>query len=68
MKMRIALTPLLVLFGLAIIALLAATLFDVPPEVFRLRVTQTPEPSSIMLLGSAILGLVSVLRRRMLDR
>jgi membrane protein YqaA with SNARE-associated domain len=68
MKMGIASASLLVLFGLAITALLGATLFSVGSEAFRLGGTQTPEPSTILLVGSGILGLVSVLRRRMLDR
>jgi PEP-CTERM motif len=68
MKMRIALTSLPVLVGLAITALLGATLFMSGSEAFRLGGTQTPEPSTFMLLGSGILGLATVLRRRMLDR
>jgi hypothetical protein len=68
MKMRIALVSLLVLLGLAVTVLLGATLVNVPSEVFRLGGIQTPEPSSMMLLGAGILGLAGVLRRRMMDR
>jgi PEP-CTERM motif len=64
----VKIASLLVLFGLAITALLGATLFNVGSEGFRLSGTQTPEPSTFLLLGSGILGLASVLRRRMLDR
>ena len=36
----------------------------IPSEAFYIDGTATPEPSSIMLFGSGILGLAGVLRRR----
>jgi hypothetical protein len=43
------------------------TLGSIPSEAFTLEGTSTttPEPSSIMLLGSGILGLAGVLRRKL---
>ena len=46
------------------------TLGSIPSEAFTLSgentTTSTPEPSSIMLFGSGILGLAGVLRRRLM--
>ena len=41
----------------------------IPGEAFAITGTQasTPEPSSLMLLGSGILGLTTIVRRRLLD-
>jgi hypothetical protein len=40
---------------------------DIPGEAFQLFGTAVPEPSSILMLGSGMLGLAGVLRRK-LDR
>jgi hypothetical protein len=34
-------------------------------EVFTLAISKTPEPSSLVLLGSGLLGLAGILRRRL---
>jgi hypothetical protein len=47
------------------------TLFNIASEAFTVSgipSSTTPEPSSILLLGSGILGFAGVLRRRMLNR
>jgi hypothetical protein len=41
------------------------TLGSIPSEAFTLTGTTTPEPSSVVLFGSGILGLAGVLRRKL---
>jgi PEP-CTERM motif len=41
------------------------TVFNIPSEAFSLSGTTVPEPSSMMLLGSGVLGLAGVLRRKL---
>ena len=42
------------------------TLGTIPSEAFTIDGTATPEPSSLLLFGSGILGLAGVLRRRLM--
>jgi len=43
-----------------------ATIFNIQGEAFTLNGTTTPEPGSFLLLGSGILGLAGVLRRKLI--
>jgi hypothetical protein len=42
-----------------------ATLTDITPEAFNVSGTAVPEPGSVMMFGSGLLGVFGVLRRRM---
>jgi PEP-CTERM motif len=42
-----------------------STIFNIPSEAFTLTGNQVPEPGSFLMLGTGILGLAGVLRRKL---